>query len=302
MTHFLIVVAGPTAVGKTELCVRLAEHFQTEILSADSRQLYREMNIGTAKPSPDEMRGIPHHFIDTLPITAHYNAADFERDGLAKLETIFQTHQTAILTGGSTLYIQMLTEGMDEMPAAEPEIRQQLQEVFQTQGLASLLKQLDILDPVYAATVDRANPQRIMRALEVCLQTGLPYSSFRQGKKAARPFRMLKIGLNRDRAELYARIDQRMDAMLQNGLVEEAQRLYAYKENNALQTVGYKEVFGWLEGQYDEAEMVRLLKRNTRHYAKRQLTWFTRDPEYHWFHPQDFDQIVAWVEQQVSEP
>lgn len=302
MTHFLIVVAGPTAVGKTELCVRLAEHFGTEILSADSRQLYREMNIGTAKPSPDEMRGIPHHFIDTLPITAHYNAADFERDGLAMLETIFQTKQTAILTGGSTLYIQMLTEGMDEMPAAEPEIRQQLQEVFQTQGLASLLKQLDILDPVYAATVDRANPQRIMRALEVCLQTGLPYSSFRQGKKAARPFRMLKIGLNRDRAELYARIDQRMDAMLQNGLVEEAQRLYAYKENNALQTVGYKEVFGWLEGQYDEAEMVRLLKRNTRHYAKRQLTWFTRDPEYHWFHPQDFDQIVAWVEQQLPEP
>lgn len=298
---YLIVVVGPTAVGKTDLCVRLANHLKTEVVSADSRQFYREMNIGTAKPTPEEQQSIIHHFIDSHSIVEDYNAVAFEKDALACIHSILQTHQTCLLTGGSTLYVKTVTDGMDDIPDVEPEIRTQLQHTLETEGLAVLVAQLDALDPAYAQQVDRANPQRILRALEVCLGTGMPYSSFRKGSKVQRPFQIIKIGLNRDREELYQRIDCRMDEMLKNGLVEEVKSLLAYKDKNALQTVGYREVFDYLDGMYDEAEMVRLLKRNSRRYAKRQLTWFQRDPEYHWFHPDQYAEIVAFVEQQLGQ-
>jgi len=299
---FLIVVVGPTAVGKTALCVRLAQHFGTDVISADSRQFYREMNIGTAKPTAAEQKGIVHHFVDSHSIADEYNAAAFEQDVLQLLQnSIFPKHKTCLMAGGSTLYVKVITDGMDDIPDTDPAVRQQLQAILETEGLATLLAQLDSLDPVYALQVDRANPQRVMRALEVCLSTGKPYSSFRSGKKTERPFRMIKIGLNRDREELYRRIDQRMDEMLQNGLVEEARELYPYKDKNALQTVGYQEIFDFFDGKYDEAEMIRLLKRNSRRYAKRQLTWFARDPGYHWFHPDQFEAIVAYIEEKMRE-
>jgi tRNA dimethylallyltransferase len=293
-------VVGPTAVGKTELCVKLARRFGAEIVSADSRQFFRELNIGTAKPTAAEQGGVRHHFVNSHGIAENYNAGTFERDALAKLDELFTRNPVAILTGGSGLYIRLVTEGMDEMPPASPEVRAGLNEAFEREGLTPLLERLDQLDPAYAATVDRANPQRIMRALEVCLSTGQPYSAFRQGKKAERPFRTLKIGLNRDRQELYDRIDRRMDAMLTAGLVEEARSLLPYRHHNALQTVGYSEVFGYLDGQYDYPEMVRLLKRNSRRYAKRQLTWFTRDPDIRWFHPDAYEDIVRYIEGEIG--
>jgi tRNA dimethylallyltransferase len=300
-SNYVLAVVGPTAVGKTELCVKLARHFGAEIVSADSRQFFRELNIGTAKPTAAEQGGVPHHFVDSHGIAATYNAGAFERDALAKLGELFTRASVAVLTGGSGLYIRLVTEGMDEMPPAEPEVRARLNETFERDGLAPLLTQLNQLDPAYAASVDRSNPQRVMRALEVCLSTGQPYSAFRQGKKADRPFHTIKIGLNRDRAELYDRIDRRMDAMLAAGLVEEARNLLPYRYHNALQTVGYSEVFGYLDGLYDYPEMVRLLKRNSRRYAKRQLTWFTRDPEIRWFHPDSYEAIVQYAEGEMGQ-
>lgn len=300
-TRYVVAVAGPTAVGKTELCVRLARHFGAEVVSADSRQFFRELGIGTAKPTAAEQGGVPHHFVDSHGIAETYNAGTFERDALAKLDELFTRNPVAILTGGSGLYIRLVTEGMDEMPPVAPDIRAQLTQTFERDGLAPLLTQLDGLDPAYAATVDRANPQRVMRALEVCLSTGQPYSAFRQGKKAERPFKTIKIGLNRDREELYDRIDRRMDAMLEAGLVEEARSLLPYRHHNALQTVGYSEVFDYLDGTYDYGEMVRLLKRNSRRYAKRQLTWFTRDPEIRWFHPDAYRAIVQYAEGEMGQ-
>jgi tRNA dimethylallyltransferase len=300
-TKYLIVVVGPTAVGKTELCVRLAKHFNTEIISADARQFFREMNIGTAKPSLEERGGVVHHLIDSHSILESYNAGDFERDALKILEKLYQQKNAAIVTGGSGLYIKVLCEGMDDMPEIDDSIRERLNEIYQNEGLPVLLSQLDKLDPEYAAIVDRANPQRIIRGLEVCLASGKPYSSFRKKSKITRPFNIIKIGLQRNREELYTRIDARMDAMLAAGLVEEAKKLQPHQRQNALQTVGYTEVFGFLNGEYDQEEMIRLLKRNSRRYAKRQITWFSRDPDIHWFHPDDYNQIVTYITQTIYE-
>ncbi len=300
-TRYLIVVVGPTAVGKTELCIQLARHFDTEIISADARQFFREMNIGTAKPGLEERAGITHHLIDSHSILDNVNAGEFEQQALGILEQLFTHKKTAIVTGGSGLYIKALCEGMDEMPAVDENIRNHLNQIYSNEGLPALLAQLDQLDPIYAAVVDRANPQRIIRALEVCLSSGKPYSSFRKKTKAVRPFHIIKIGLQRNREELYARIDARMNAMLTAGLVKEVIDLQTYRQHNALQTVGYTEVFGFLDGQYDEEEMVRLLKRNSRHYAKRQITWFSRDPDITWFHPTHYTQIIAYIQQKMKE-
>jgi tRNA dimethylallyltransferase len=300
-SRFLIVVVGPTAVGKTDLCVRLAQHFHTEIISADSRQFYKEMSVGTAKPTPKEQQGIPHHFVDSHHITETYSAGAFEQDTLLLLEKLFEQHQTVILTGGSGLYVRAITDGMDEMPETDPAIRDMLTARLQQEGLAPLLGQLQQLDPTYATQVDQANPQRIVRALEVCLSSGQPYSSFRKAGAQERPFRIIKIGLNRDRAELYGRIDQRMDQMLAQGLLEEVKGLYPYRAHNALQTVGYKEIFDYMEGKYDWDEAVRLLKRNSRRYAKRQLTWFHKHHDYTWFHPSDWEGIVGFIQQETGQ-
>ncbi|WP_299452527.1 tRNA (adenosine(37)-N6)-dimethylallyltransferase MiaA [uncultured Microscilla sp.] len=301
LNKYLLVVVGPTAVGKTTLCIRLAQHFDTEIVSADSRQFYREMAIGTAKPTPEELAQAPHHLIDSQSIMDDYNVGDYEKDALVCLEDIFARKQVAILTGGSGLYIQAACDGIDEMPEVAPEIRAQLMERLQQGGLEPLLQQLEQLDPVYYQQVDQANPHRVVRALEVCLSTGQPYSSFRKKNKVQRPFNILKIGLERDREELYERINLRMDLMLEQGLLEEVKALYPYKNHNALQTVGYKEVFDYMDGKHDWEEAVRLLKRNSRRYAKRQMTWFRRDEEIHWFSPQKIDTIIDWVDRRMSD-
>jgi tRNA dimethylallyltransferase len=295
-----VIVCGPTAVGKTDLCVQLAKEFTTDIISADARQFYREMNIGTAKPSEQEQGGVVHHLVDSLSVREEYNAVAFERDALRILAELFRTLPLAIITGGSGLYLKVLTDGLDDIPDVEPELREQLLDWLRREGLAPLLHRLDEADPVYAQSVDRSNPQRVIRALEVCLSTGKPYSSFRKNQKAERPFKVLKIGLAREREELYERINRRVDQMLAQGLVDEVRGLVPYRHYNALQTVGYTEVFAYLDGEYGYDEMVRLLKRNTRRYAKRQLTWFRRDPDIHWFHPDQYAEIATLIKAEIE--
>jgi tRNA dimethylallyltransferase len=287
----LLIVAGPTAVGKTALCVRLARSLHTGVVSADSRQLYRELNIGTAKPKTDEMQGVRHYFIDSHSITDAVNAGRYERECLALLDELFKKKDIIILSGGTGLYINAVCFGLDDMPPVDPNLRQQLRIRWQTEGLEVLQNELRRLDPTYVETADMQNPARLLRALEVCLSTGKPYSSFRQQRKANRSFQSIFIALDRPREELYDRIDARMDAMLNAGLVEEAQSLLPYRHLSALQTVGYQEIFPYLDGDYDYDEMVRLLKRNSRRYAKRQLTWFHNQGDYHWFGPEDDNAI-----------
>ena len=291
----VVVVAGPTAVGKTDFCVRLAQYFDTEILSADSRQFYKELSIGTAKPTEAERQGVIHHFIDSHSISESYSAGAFERDALAYLDTLFQKKDIVIVTGGSGLYIKALCEGLDDLPDTPPELRTELMQRLQNEGLASLQNQLQTLDPVYCQNNDLQNSQRVVRALEVCLFFKKPFSSFRQRQTTKRPFEIIEIALERSREELYQRIDTRTDEMLAKGLVEEVKNLTDFRSHNALQTVGYKEVFSFLDDEYDYEEMVRLLKRNTRRYAKRQMTWFKHQGNYKWFSPNNFEGVVDWI-------
>ncbi|MBT2557477.1 tRNA (adenosine(37)-N6)-dimethylallyltransferase MiaA [Hymenobacter sp. ISL-91] len=293
----LLVLTGPTAVGKTALCVALAQQLHTEIVSADSRQFFRELSIGTAKPTAAEMGGVRHHFIDSHSIADDYNAGRFEQEALARLADLFEHHRTVILTGGSGLYLQAVTEGLDDLPAAPPEIRAGLHVELAAHGLAPLVAELARLDPVAHSRIDLQNHQRVLRALEICRATGQPFSSFHGRKTTERPFRIIKIALTREREELYRRIDERMDLMLAAGLEVEARALYPYRHHNALQTVGYQELFGYFEGQYDYAEAVRLLKRNSRRYAKRQLAWLRRDPQYQWLHP---DEVPGWLVEKLG--
>lgn len=294
---YLIVVAGPTAVGKTELCIQLAQQLRTEIISADARQCYQGMAIGTAQPTPAAMQKVPHHLVNFLPVQAPYNAGMFAQDALKILESLLKKYDHVLMTGGSGLYIQAVCQGLDDMPPVASTIRSALQNKLQTTGLSALVAALATHDPAYYQTVDRANPQRVIRALEVCLTTGQPYSTFRKHQPAIRSFTIIKIGLTVDRQVLYQRIDQRAAQMLDQGLMQEAVALYPYRHYNALQTVGYREIFGYLDGHYNLEEAVRLLKRNTRWYAKRQLTWFRRDPAVHWFHPDDGPAILNHIQQ-----
>lgn len=298
--NFLLLVVGPTAVGKTNLCLKLAKKFQTEIISCDSRQFYREMNLGTAKPTESELLEVPHHLINTLSITEEYDVRKFEKDALQALDLIFEKSNVAILTGGSGLFADAVTDGLDEIPEVDSEIRQRIIAEYEQKGLSWLQAELEKADPEYFELVDRSNPQRLMRGLEVFRGTGSKFSGFRIKKKIIRNFTTLKIGLERDREELYRRIDQRMDQMIQDGLLEEAKALFPYRHLNALQTVGYTEIFGYLEGLYDWDETVRLLKRNSRRYAKRQLTWFRRDEEIRWFHPDQLEEVLSWIEAQMA--
>ncbi len=299
MSH-LIVLAGPTAVGKTELSLHIAKYFQAEIISADSRQFFQEMNIGTAKPSPEELQRVKHYFINSHSITQDYNVGKYEQDVLALLQNYFKKKSIALLVGGSGLYIKAVCEGLDEMPAVVPKIRTQLIQKWQTEGIAVLQNKLQQLDPQHYMQIDLQNPHRLIRALEVCLSTGKPYSSFRGQAKLVRPFQVYKIALDRPREELYARIDARMDKMIGQGLFQEVAALQDFKHLQALQTVGYSEIFEFLAGKYNWEEALRLLKRNSRRYAKRQLTWFRKDTEFEWFHPLQSEEIITYLKAKMK--
>jgi tRNA dimethylallyltransferase len=296
----LIVVVGSTAVGKTDVAIRIALRFQTEIISADSRQMYKEMNIGTAKPNKEQLAQVPHHFIDTHSIHETFNASRYADEALAKIELLFQRYNTLVLCGGSGLYVKAVCEGFDAIPEVPPEIRQELNEQYHNYGLTWLQEKMKQLDPGNFGMIDQQNPQRLIRALEVVIGTGMSIRDFQHRKSIGRPFNSVKVGLNIDRQALYRRIDDRMDRMIEQGLFEEARELYPFKDLNALQTVGYQEIFGYFDGRYDRSEAVRLLKQNSRRYAKRQLTWFQKDKEIKWFDPSDVEKIFDWLEEQIQ--
>ncbi|MEQ8363779.1 MAG: tRNA (adenosine(37)-N6)-dimethylallyltransferase MiaA [Cyclobacteriaceae bacterium] len=292
----LIVVVGPTAVGKTGIAIQLAKTFHSEIISADSRQLYKEMTIGTAKPSVHELEEVKHHFIDHISIEKTYDAGQYGRDAHDLISEIFKNKDMLILCGGSGLYVKAILEGFDEMPDIPDSLRQEIIEEYNEKGLDWLQQQVSEHDPEYFNEVDQKNPQRLMRAIEVIRHSGLPASSFRKKEKRKLPFGVVKIGLELDRNTLYDRINQRVDDMFEAGLLEEARKLHPKKSLNALQTVGYQELFGYFDGDYDLEEAVRLLKRNTRRYAKRQMTWFKKDDEIKWFQPSQLDEVVNYID------
>lgn len=294
-SKYLISIAGPTAIGKTAAAIELARHYQTEILSADSRQFYREMSIGTAKPSPEELVAAPHHFIGSHSIEDDINVGDFEREGLALLDNLFIKHDLVVMAGGSGLYIKAITEGFDDLPEADAAIRENLNSIFAEHGIGALQKRLQLSDPDYYARVDLQNPQRLIRALEVCETTGQPYSSFRTGNNRQRPFNIIKIALDMPREELYERINKRVDMMVESGLLDEVKQLLPYRHLNALNTVGYSEIFEYLDGKTDLATAIAMIKQNTRRFAKRQLTWFRKDKDTQWFHPTDIPAIINYI-------
>lgn len=294
-TKELIVIAGPTAVGKTEVALQLAAHFKTEIISADSRQIFRELLIGTAQPTADELSRVPHHFISSHSIEESFDAGAYGRNALTLIKTLFNTYDRLILCGGSGLYIKAVLEGFDDMPAIPPGLRDQLSGEYESKGIVWLQEELKKIDPFYYEEVDLNNPQRLIRAIELFKASGVMPSQLRQKSKRKHDFEVIKIGLELDRDELYRRINLRMDEMIIRGLFEEAQQFYEKRHLNALQTVGYREVFDYLEGKYNREEAIRLLKRNTRRYAKRQLTWFKRDPEFKWFQPDQLSNIFDFI-------
>lgn len=292
----LIVITGPTAIGKTTWGIKIASALKTEIISADSRQFYREMNIGTAKPSKGELAAIKHHFINSLSITEDFSVGDFEQQGLKILDTIFSTKQTAVLVGGSGLYIDAICRGFDHIPKTDLGTRNQLNQIFAQQGILTLQLELKSADPVYYNEVDIDNPQRIIRALEVYRTSGRPFSTFRKKDQQQRPFKIIRIGLNTTRNQLYNQINLRTEQMISGGLVEEARNLYPYRHLNALHTVGYTELFEHFDGKISLQEAINKIKQNTRRFAKRQLTWFKKDTTIKWFEPADSEGILKVVD------
>ena len=295
----LIVVLGPTASGKTSLSIEVAKHFGVPVLSCDSRQFYREIPVGTAAPTPKEQDGVPHHFVGDRSVTEHYNCGRYEEDALKLLDKLFLQHNQVVMVGGSGLYIDAVCEGMDDIPTVDPSIRPALQERFEREGLESLLTDLQTHDPEYHEKVDRCNPARVIRALEVCVGTGKSYTELRKGGIRKRPFDVVKIGVDMPREELYDRINRRVDAMLDAGLEEEAQTVYPLREHNALQTVGFREFFAHFDGEISREETVELIKRNSRRYAKRQMTWFGRDGNIAWFAKDDTAKAIQHIETEI---
>lgn len=293
----LVVITGPTAVGKSQLCERLASHFGIPVINADSRQMFKGMTIGTAVPSAETLCRIKHYFVQTLELEDYYNAAMYEQDVLKLLQD--NESKIALLSGGSMMYIDAVCNGIDDIPTVSDEVRNALKAKLAADGLEPLLEQLRELDPEYYDIVDRQNTRRVVHGLEICLQTGKPYTSFRTNERRSRPFRIIKIGLNRPREELYDRINTRVDEMMKAGLLEEAHRLYPYRHLNALNTVGYKELFSYFDGLSSLEEAVERIKGNTRRYARKQLTWFKRDSQMTWFHPSDENSILAHISKNV---
>lgn len=290
-------VVGPTAVGKTSFAIQLAKHLDAEIISADSRQFYREMNIGTATPSVEELRQVKHHFIANLSIHQAYNVSSFEQDALALLEELFQSNDSVVVVGGSGLYLDALAYGIDDLPDASEELRMDLKRLYDNEGIEALQAQLEKLDPVFYTQIDKQNPKRLLRALEVCLTTGKPYSDLRIGEKKKRDFEIRWIGLEQERAVLNERINLRVDLMLEAGLLEEVKQLYPHKALNALNTVGYKEFFLWMDGEESFDWAVEKVKTNSRRYAKRQMTWFRKNEDIQWFKVSDLPEFSILINQ-----
>ena len=295
MQKKLIVIEGPTAVGKTEYSLRVAEELHTEIISCDSRQMYREMKIGTAAPTADELARVPHHFVGNLSIHDYYSCGRFELEVLQVLDELFQTHDSVVMTGGSMLYIDAVCKGIDEVPNIDENLRASLWQRFEDEGLDSLFDELKSLDPEYAKIVDPKNGKRIIHAIEICLQTGKTYTEIRKNVKKVRPFDIEKIGVFRPREELNERINRRVDVMMEQGLLDEVKGLYPYKSLNSLNTVGYSELFAYLDGVFTLEEAVEKIKTNTRRYAKKQMTWFKKDEEITWINPNTFQPIEGKV-------
>ena len=296
MKKTLIVITGPTAVGKTALCLDIARHFDIPIINADSRQIYREMKIGTAAPTEEQLRLVRHYFVGTLSLSDYYSASMYEEQVITLLDELFKDSDYALLSGGSMMYIDAVCNGIDDIPTVRDDIREKMKRRYAEEGLEALCEDLRRLDPEHYAIVDRKNHRRVIHALEICYQTGQTYTSFRTQTKKERPFRVIKIGLNRDREELYNRINTRVDQMMEEGMMEEANRLYDLRHLNALNTVGYKELFDYIEGKWPLDEAVERIKGNTRRYARKQLTWFKRDAEVRWFHPDQKEEIMEYIE------
>ena len=295
----LIVLIGPTGVGKTDLSIRIAEKYNSPIISADSRQLYSELKIGTAAPSEEYLKRIKHYFVETLKLTDYYSAAQYESDVMELLDALFKNHDTILLTGGSMMYIDAICKGIDDIPTVDSETRRMMMEKYENEGLERLCSELKLLDPEYYSIVDLKNPKRVIHALEICYMTGKTYTSFRTGNKKQRPFNILKIGLFRDRDELYERINRRVDIMISEGLIDEVKSVYKYKELNSLNTVGYKELFKYMDGEWTLDFAIEKIKQNSRIYSRKQMTWFKRDTDIRWFHPEQETEILSYLRSQV---
>ena len=300
MRNTLLVILGPTASGKTDLSIEIASHFETEIISSDSRQFYLEMKVGTSVPDDEQLRRIKHHFIRFISIKDYYNAFLYERDVLNILPSLFEKYPAVIMCGGSGLYIDAVCKGMDYIPDVDPTVREKYNKLFREEGIEGLRIALKIMDPDYYRIVDLKNPRRIIRALEICETAGRPYSSFLRKESPRRDFRIIKIGLERPRDELYRRINERVDLMMAGGLEEEAMSLNGFRHLNALQTVGYRELFDYFDGKIDLASAINLIKQNTRRYAKRQITWWAKEKDIKWFHPDAKEEIIKFLEDELD--
>lgn len=296
----LIVLLGPTGVGKTELSLRIAEYFNAPIISSDSRQVYKDLPIGTAAPTAVQMARVRHYLVGMLELTDYYSASQFESDVMSLLQQLYQTNPVAVMTGGSMMYIDAVTKGIDDIPTVLPEIREAVWQDYEQNGLAPLLEELKMADPVHYEEVDRNNYKRVIHAVEICRQTGLPYSSYRTRQHKERPFRIIQIGLKREREELCKRINQRVDQMMADGLLEEARRVYPFRHLNSLNTVGYKELFHYFDGEWPLDFAIEKIKRNSRVYARKQMTWFKRNPDIIWFHPDQETEIMAYIKSQLE--
>jgi tRNA dimethylallyltransferase len=300
MSHTLIVLIGPTGVGKTELSLSIAEHFNTCIVSSDSRQLYADLKIGTAAPTPEQLARVKHHFVGTLQLTDYYSAAQYEAEVMSKLEELFQKNDVVVLTGGSMMYVDAICKGIDDIPTVDKDTRELMMQKYEMEGLEKLCAELKLLDPEYYQIVDLKNPKRVIHALEICYMTGKTYTSFRTQSTKERPFRIIKIGLIREREELYDRINRRVDEMMKDGLLEEARSVYAYKHLNSLNTVGYKEMFQYMDGEWTLDFAIEKIKQNSRIYSRKQMTWFKRDKDITWFHPDQQKEIMNHINNLLS--